>query len=307
MALILEIYPEKLVFRRFFSTTKEEYSANAPWIVPLPFDKKTAPYNFERRKAASAAPEFPENASVKVKQKSGMIDFTFPRAEHKDGVYSYTIELFRKVGGSWKKWAQRDMMGHFMVAESKRPANECQNFNIGYFDAGNEYKLVVTPVNFFGKSGKAISVEFPVKEKKSDTVMFESRNPAADCKFMSGLAGGKPFPLDADGFFTHNTHNGRLEFPGNIWEGKRGTRFRFTIDMHLIQCNDNPWTLVLRDAASTRNANDRIPTAGGDSGLQRYVIEFNKRGDNLKYYFLIREGRVGKIKFDYVKVERLGK
>ena len=307
MAMILEIYPEKLVFRRFFSTSKEEYSANDPWIVPLPFDKKTAPYNYNRRKAASTAPEFPEKSSIKVKQKAGKIDFVFPAAQHKDGVYNYAIELFRKIDGNWKKWAQRDLMGQFMLPASQRPATERQSFSIGYFDAGNEYKLVITPVNFFGRSGTSISVEFPVKEKKSDIVLFESKNPAADCKFMSGLAGGKPFLLDSNGFFTHNTHNGRLEFPGNVWEGKRGTRFRFTVDMHLVQCEDNPWTLVLRVDGSTRNANDRIPTAGGDSGLQRYVIEFTKRNDAFNYYFLIREGRKGKIKFDYVKIERIDK
>ena len=52
-------------------------------------------------------------------------------------------------------------------------------------------------------------------------------------------------------------------------------------------------------------ANLRIATAGGDSGMQRYIIEFNKARKEYNYYFLIREGKKGKIKFDYVKIERI--
>ena len=307
MALILEIYPEKLVFRRFFSITKEEYKANDPWIVPVPFDPETAPYNLERRKADSAAPEFPSDAAVTVEHNPGDIKLTFPRALHKDGVFTYTIELFRKVDGSWKKWARKDQMGSFMLPENQRPAKVNQSFSIGYFDAGNDYKVSIAPVNFYGKAGKEISAEFTVKEKAVDTVVFESRNPAADCKFLSGLKLGKPFDVDDDGFFIHNAHNGRLEFPADVWAGKRGDRFRFTVDMHLIQEEDTPWTLTLRNAIPLRNATNRIPTAGGDSGMQRYVIEFAKGREDFNYYLLIREGRRGKVKFDYVKIERIEK
>ena len=307
MALIMEIYPEKLVFRRFFSTTKEEYGKDDLWTVPLPFDRNTAPYNPERRKASSTAPEFPEKSVVAVQQRSKDVKLTFPRALHKNGVFSYTVELYRKVDGSWKKWARKDLLGHFMLPESQRPAKVSQYFSIGYFDAGNDYKVTVAPVNFYGKSGKEISAEFTAKKKAVDTVVFESRNPAADCRFMSELEGGKPFKLDKDGFFIHNNHNGRLIFPDGVWDGKRGTRFRFTVDMHLVQGEEKTWTLVLRNPVPLKNANNRIATAGGDCGLQRYVIEFTKAKPDFNYYFLIREGRKGKIKFDYVKIERIDK
>ena len=307
MALILEIYPDKLVFRRFFTTTKEEYAPNDPWVVPVPFDEKTAPYNAERRQKESVAPEFPEKSAVAVKELKGSVKFEFPRALHKNGVFTYKVEVFRKVDGGWKKLARRDQMGHFMLAENKRPAKVNQTFSIGYFEAGNQYKVEVSPVNFFGKVGKAISAEFSIKSKPADTVVFESKNPALDCKFLEGLAKGRSFEIDSDGFFVHNAHNGRLEFPKNVWEGKRGTRFRLTVDMHLIQSEDCPWTMVMRNPVPVRNATNRIPTAGGDSGMQRYVIEFTKGGDDFNYYLLIREGKRGKIKFDYVKIERINK
>ena len=113
--------------------------------------------------------------------------------------------------------------------------------------------------------------------------------------------------LDKDGFFIHNNHNGRLIFPDGVWDGKRGTRFRFTVDMHLVQGEEKTWTLVLRNPVPLKNANYRIATAPGNSGMQRYVIEFTKAKPDFNYYFLIREGRKGKIKFDYVKIERIDK
>ena len=122
---------------------------------------------------------------------------------------------------------------------------------------------------------------------------------------MSELAGGKPFKLDKDGYYIHDSHNGRLEFPANVWEGKRGTKFRFTIEMQTIQPTNKNWTLCLRNPTPMQNANNRISTDMGDSGVQRYVITFAKQRDLYNYYFLIREGGKGKIRFDYVKIERI--
>ena len=63
--------------------------------------------------------------------------------------------------------------------------------------------------------------------------------------------------------------------------------------------------LVLRNPKPLTNANQRIATPKGDSGLQRYVIEFEKPKDEYDYFFLVREGTPGKIRFEYVQIERL--
>ena len=36
----------------------------------------------------------------------------------------------------------------------------------------------------------------------------------------------------------------------------------------------------------------------------RYVIEFEKTNPDFFYYFLVREGSAGKIRFNHVKIER---
>ena len=75
--------------------------------------------------------------------------------------------------------------------------------------------------------------------------------------------------------------------------------------MQMIQDHSKRWTLCLRNPKPLTNANNRISTEGGDSGVQRYVITFSKAKDFFNYYLLIREGRKGKIRFDYVKIERI--
>ena len=302
MVLILEIYPDQLHFRRFFSGTKEEYGADKPWIVPMPFDPKTAPYTIAGRKKTSAAPDFKADAKINIKCGKRDVKVSFPGV---NDAFCYKVELFCKVDGNWKRYARKDFVSEFMKPVAKRSAVITQSLDIGYFDAGKEYQVKVTPVNFFDKEGKSIAGTFTLKSKIADTVVFESKDPMKELSFKDGLAGGKEFKKDADGYYIHDRHEGRLIFPDKVWEGKSRTKFRFTIDMQMIQDHSKRWTLCLRNPKPLTNANNRISTEGGDSGIQRYVITFSKAKDFFNYYLLIREGRKGKIRFDYVKIERI--
>ena len=305
MAMIMEVYPEKIVFRRFFSVTKTEYQPDTPWIVPLPFDKNNAPYNFERRKNASSAPEFAEKAELKAKVTEKNVLLSFPQALHQDGVFNYKITLKVKKDGKWVQFARKDIMGNFMHEGKKRTRAASVPLSIGYFDVGKSYRAEVVPVHFFGREGKALAVEFEVKSKPAATVVYETSNPMKDCPYFSGIEGGEPMKLADDGFYNNDSFNTRLLFPDHIWDGKKGMKFRFTVDMYMKQSDLRGWTLVLRNPTPLVNANARIQTPAGDNGVSRYVIEFVKQGDAYKYYLLVREGEVGKIRFDYIKLERL--
>ena len=125
-----------------------------------------------------------------------------------------------------------------------------------------------------------------------------------DCPFVPGLQGGKA-RQSKDGFFEHGAGNARLVFPEGVWKGAKGTRFRFTLDMRTIQEQAPCWTIVLRNRKPLQNAVDRISTPAGDSGVQRYVIEFTKPDAAYTYYLLIREGSGGKVRFEHVKIERI--
>ena len=307
MAMVMEVYADKVVFRRFFSTTKEEYQADTPWCIPLPFDPKTAPYNHARLKEKSVAPEFPANAAATVSAAPKGMKISFPSATHKDGVFNYKMELFTKVDGSWKMFARQDITGDFMIPASKRAKTTVHTFNWGFFDNGKEYRVKIYPVHFFGKIGKPISVDFTVNGKPEAKVVYECKNPMKELVYLSGLEKGAPFALDADGFYNVDRPriNTRLELPAGVWAGKRGTRFRFTVDVDLKQAPGAAWTLVLRNHNPLKNATHRISSVPGNAGMLRYVMEFNKARDSFNYYLLIREGGKGKVKFDYVKIEKL--
>ena len=63
-AVLMEVFANRIVFRRFDVRDRKEYAADTPWIVPWPFDPSTAPYRREPRAASAKAPEFASDAKV---------------------------------------------------------------------------------------------------------------------------------------------------------------------------------------------------------------------------------------------------
>ena len=126
-----------------------------------------------------------------------------------------------------------------------------------------------------------------------------------DCPFRRGLA-GKVAYVAQDGFFAlERAAQARLVFPEDVWKGEKGTRFRFTVDMRTMQGEGPCWTMVLRNRTPLENAVPRIATPPGDSGVQRYVMEFTKPNAARTYALLVREGDAGRIRFNRVRIERL--
>lgn len=163
----------------------------------------------------------------------------------------------------------------------------------------------MTPVNAFGTAGNPIVAETMIPAKaENGTLVWKSDDPMKDCPCYAGLKGNEPLKL-VDGFYEHMKHEARLVLPKGVWDGPAGTKFRFTIDLHMIQPGGGQWTLVLRNPKPLKNANQRIATPKGDSGLQRYVIEFEKSNAEFDYFFLVREGTPGKIRFEHVLIEKI--
>ena len=137
---------------------------------------------------------------------------------------------------------------------------------------------------------------------RTGETLYASADPMSDCGFWSGLAGDKKIAAK-EGWHAIGGGTHRSEFPVGAWGTAKG-RFRFTIDMETQQNGVRTWTLVLRNPNPLKNANARIATPRGDSGKMRYVIEFTKTNPAFFYYFLVREGSAGKIRFNHVKIER---
>ena len=300
---LLEVYSDKLVVRRFDIRDGKEYTDAPVWTIPLPFNPATAPYRREKTSKSEPIPQFAAGAKLSIDVKGSpceKLEISFPKAEGPHGVYIYRLEIEDEKG---VKLARQDEFGQFWLSTHERQQVLSYTLSAGYFDAGRTYRIVVTPVNCFGGCGRPISAE--VKAVQSNgKLLWESANPMKDCPFMTGLSAGKPVAVK-DGWYVMSGGNQRLEFPDGIWKGKKGTRFRFTVDLEMDQPGVRTWTIVLRNPDPLKNANARIATPQGNSGRQRYVIEFTKPKDNFFYYLLIREGGAGRLRINYARIERL--
>ena len=304
-AVVMEVYSDRVVFRRFDVRTKAEYSADEPWTVPLPFDPATAPYRRERTKRTEPMPAFPRGAKLTLSPNAPFTELgmTFPRAEGPHGTYAYKVQVTTTDG---EPLSRLDLFGQFYLPERERAAVLTRTMSAGYFDAGRRYRVRITPCNFFGVGGKPIEAEFAAPATFGDSVVtYEGRTPHRELGFFRYLKGNERRWPDREGWFRMDRGDFRLELPKGVWAGPKGTRFRFTIDMETEQESVRTWTLVLRNPKPMENANERIATPEGKSGKMRYVIEFEKRRDDFDYYFLVREGDKGRIRFNHIKIERI--
>jgi len=299
-AVVMEVFTDRVVFRRFDVRTKEEYGADEPWTIPLPFDSATAPYRRERTTANEPVPQFPKGAILSLKAIAPFtaVEMSFPRAEGKHGTYIYKVQVTTLDG---EPLSRIDLFGQFYLPESERASTLVRSLSAGYFDPGKRYRVRITPCNCFGKGGCPIEADFTAPETTGFETLFESIDPMKECSFMTELEGGKRI-VAKDGWYEIGARNHRLEFPDGIWARKG--RYRFTVDMETKQAGPRTWTLVLRNPKPMKNANARIATPRGDSGKTRYVIEFNQTDPRKSYYLLVREGGKGRIRFSKVKIER---
>ena len=304
--LIMDVYKDKLVFRRF--STEDGKKFKAPWVVPLPFDPATAPYAPARRAAETPAPAFSAEAKLVLKPTKpfSALYVSWPEAQAGGEAYKYNVRIaVKEADGTFRDFSRRDSYSEFYLAESQRKGKLSSRISNGYFEPGKVYRVSVTPVGFFGREGAPLAAEFtaPAGVRKAETV-FESRDPMKELVFAWDLSGKKPLSVE-NGFYRHPGGNAWLILPKKCWAGKKGARFRFTVDMDVRQSPGHNWTMVLRNPKPVLNANNRMNLEGGDAANRRYVIEFSKRNAKHFYHLLIREGAPGLIRFNYVKIEKL--
>jgi hypothetical protein len=307
-AVIVDVYPSRIVFRRFDVRDGAEYRADSPWIIPWPHNPSSAPYLAKKRKDKDIVPAFALDSVLKVAPSAiedGGVRLSIPLVSGEPRPYAYRVFLDRKdASGDWRPHARRDFFGDFWQREHERPQKYEHEFANSYFEDGGKYRFRVAGVNYWGKEGRRISVEFDAPKRKSPAnIVWSSSNPMEECEFRSGLSGGKLMPRDGD--FYKMDGSARLEIPKDAWKGPRGTPFRLVVDIHTIQEKLPTWTIVPRNPKPLRNATGRLATPPGDSGLLRYVIDFTKLSEKHAYYLLIREGGEGKIRFGKIRVERM--
>ena len=307
--VLMEVFANRIVFRRFDVRDRKEYAADSPWVVPWPFDPATAPYRRKRRAAAARPPEFASDAKISVALDDPFKTATiaFPCVSSAVRPFAYRMEIAKRGGGGeWVPFARKDVYGDFWQREKDRPATVTQYVSSAYFDGGVQYRVSVCPRNVWGREGRELSCTFTAgKPAAGGTLVWESSDPMKDCKFLKGLA-GKTALKAKDGFYEMAAGaQARLAFPKGVWKGAKGAKFRFTVDMATEQGDGPCWTFVLRNRTPLNNAVARTSTPPGKSGTMRYVQEFAKAEAEYTYDLLVREGGAGRIRFDYVKIEKV--
>jgi len=303
---IMDVYKDKIVFRRFSLLNNQEYRPENPWTIPLPYDDATAPFKYERRKAESTVPEFAADAKISVAADGipfRKVTLTISPAE---GARHFNLEIAEKAkDGNWKTVARKMVFNNFYLLEKERSNNIETELYGAYFESGREYRFTATPENFFGKTGKSISTEWLAPKRTATKVLFESKDPMNDKRlaYFDALNGGKKHKMLSDGFYHQKTYYGRLTVPDEVWNIPHNTRIWITVDIHSIQDPARAWTILWRNPVPQHNAHSRITTYTGNVS-NRYVMQFRHRKD-MKYYLLVREGAdEGKIRFNYLKIEQ---
>lgn len=300
--MIMEVFPKKLIIRRFSISDGCEIKADAPWTIPLPFEQRTAPYRPENRKAA--APAFPSGAEIIMKQNGSpfrSITFTFPDAENE--CYLYRAELERLDHGKWNFVSGKEDYGNFYLKE-KRLSTQFE-FNSGFFEANNRYRLKVTPFNFYGGAGKPIQTEFTAKAPLRGTIVFSTDQPEKDCKYLAKKE--NVIPLE-NGWFQISAWNsyGALQFPVNIWKSvPDGTPLRMIVELEQDQPKFPRKRFFVGKDEFKRAVSASIFLREGKTPRERIVFEFQKKnGEN--YTLLVSHGiEPGPIKFHHASIEMM--
>lgn len=267
-AVVMEVYANRVVFRRFDVRTGREYAADQPWTVPLPFDPQAAPYRRDRRAACEPVPEFPAGASLKIQPSTpfSVLSLKFPRAGGAHGCYRYQIDICSDAPGAS---ARIDMMGLFHLDEAARPPERRKMIGAGFFDAGRRYVIRVTPFNCFGGAGRPLEAAFTAPAPRRGEVLADCADPLARLGMFEDGRLARRCTVE-DGWV--KLVRGYPLMPlGDVRNG----RFRVVFEAETDQGGPQTMQFQIRCAGAGGPVSQRVQTVPGRSDPTRYAIEFD--------------------------------
>ena len=160
--MVMDVYGDRLEFRRFDVRQHEEYNPTKRWCVPLPFSSASAPYAEARRKAMEKAGVFAAKAKVEVTsdKRFKWLTIRVPTVENVGDVRSYRILVDRMTGGHWEEVLRENAIGDFDELPSSRKGYVDMRIEAKPFTQGETYRFTVAPEGFFGRQGASISCEW---------------------------------------------------------------------------------------------------------------------------------------------------
>ena len=160
--MVMDVYGDRLEFRRFDVRQPEEYNPAGRWCVPLPFSPASAPYAAARRKAEEKAGVFAAKAKVEVNpdKRFKWLTIRIPTVENVSDVRSYRVLAERKTDDGMEEVLRENAIGDFDEMPSARKGHVDMRIEAKPFTPGETYRFTVTPEGFFGRQGASLSCEW---------------------------------------------------------------------------------------------------------------------------------------------------
>lgn len=304
--LTVDVFPSRLLVRRFDVRDGSEIDPENPWNVALPFAAEKAAYAVPRKKARAAVPQYAADARLAVAPSDdGSLKLTFPEVSGAVRAFTHRAELERRgADGAWTRVAIRETFGDFYLREPRKEQSIA--FESGYFAAGERVRLSVRPLNAYGVGGKALVAECDAPAVRGFTTVLDVAGPLTGFPFARADAPDKPLAPNAEGFFRPFCTSLLLKLPEGVFAGPEGTRFRLVCDMRLKQSEEGGvWELGLRDAKTNAVRAATVYSVEGDPGVLRYVFEFTQPKDasgSCKLTF--GRGYASSVRFERIRLDR---
>ena len=269
--LVMDVYADRLVFFRY--DVRDRSEAGPPWVVPLPFAARSAPYRpaVARNRFAPAA--FAAGAAVSVVPEGSGYRISFPEARTGGEAFMYRLACQRRnPEGAWETFSRDDVFADFWKLPKDRTGTMSYVLDAAFFTKGERYRLAVTPLDWFYRPADAVCAEFTATVGQGAAV-WSCADPKAELAFTEH---GKPVPLSVGGRFAPSSGQGTLRLPEHVFRGLGpGRKGRLVLDLDLVQPDGEwcAWRLSLRSRAGGPSLCE-AQTAPGAPGTLRYVMAF---------------------------------
>lgn len=315
--VVAEVYPTRIVIRRFDVRDGSEIHPDARWVVPWPLDPKNAPLSVASRRGKACPGRFAAGSEITCVPDAvpfSKVKVSFPAVTNEEDVCLYRVKIARKgAKAGWEDFACCEIFSEFHRRPHDRTGVLAHEFSCAYFDSIADYRLTVTPIGFFGTPGAPIETVWRAPAGKSGKVVWACENPMEELDFRCGwprndaeMRQAKNVPSE-DGWYHPQTQSWLMLKEG-VWNLPKGTKFRLVAEMGLEQDPDKEgWNLYLKvnDSTSRSISGGWMLTPGGRTDVFRYVVESTVKTPGLDYAITFANGNGGRVRFNNVRLEVL--
>lgn len=157
--MFLEVYADRLVFRRFSARERREIEPGNRWVVPWPHDPAAPKYGFAARLGATPPPQFGRDPEPTLWYDFGYVYLMFDAAERREEVFGYRVELAEE-GGETRSYFH--LSDYYRVA-ANRVDRIVFRAPPGSLKKGASYRCRIFPVGFFGREGRPCEWNFTIR------------------------------------------------------------------------------------------------------------------------------------------------